>query len=167
MSMDWFSHGSNTCRPLHSALLMNLSLQSSWYVGELLSDYTESAVHCRFWHFVRIVKLKKVTMSLCLIKTLCHEDIWGRGGIAPLFLTSAASRPGLFTPGERFSGTHWIGDWVGLRLGLNAVERKILHCRESNQGRPVRSPSLYRLSYRDCGLWNYTARNRSVRQWEL
>jgi hypothetical protein len=29
-------------------------------------------------------------MSLCLINySLCHEDIWGGGGIAPTFLTSA------------------------------------------------------------------------------
>jgi hypothetical protein len=26
-------------------------------------------------------------------------------------------------------------------------KRKILHCRQSNAGRPARSPSLYRLSY--------------------
>jgi hypothetical protein len=43
---------------------------------------------------------------------LCHEDLWGSGGIASPFLTSAvdggewsASRPGRFTP-----GTHCIGD---------------------------------------------------------
>jgi hypothetical protein len=32
----------------------------------------------------------KVKLSLCLINyTLCHEDIWRSGGIAPLQLTSA------------------------------------------------------------------------------
>jgi hypothetical protein len=31
------------------------------------------------------------------------------------------SRPGCFTPKERVSGTHWIGGWVGLRTGLDAV----------------------------------------------
>jgi hypothetical protein len=37
---------------------------------------------------------------------------------------------------------------VGPRVGLDDVEkRKIVHCRESNPGRPARSPSLYRLSY--------------------
>jgi hypothetical protein len=42
-----------------------------------------------------------------------HEDIWGSGGIAPPFLTSAldegewsVSRYGHFTSGERASGTH-------------------------------------------------------------
>jgi hypothetical protein len=50
-------------------------------------------------------------------------------------------------PGEIARGTHWIG-WVGLRAGLDAVKkRKIMHCRESNPGRPARIPSLYRLSY--------------------
>jgi hypothetical protein len=44
-------------------------------------------------------------------------------------------------------GTHCIAGWVGPRAGLEAVERKILHCREWNPGRPAGSPSLYRLSY--------------------
>jgi hypothetical protein len=46
--------------------------------------------------------------------------------------------------GERTPGTHWIGDWVGPRAGLDAeTRRKILClCRESNPGRP-----LYCLSY--------------------
>jgi hypothetical protein len=67
--------------------------------------------------------------------------------IAPPFLISAldggewsASRPCRFIPGERALGTHWIGGWVGLSAGLDAVEeRKILHCRESNQ--PVAIPT--------------------------
>jgi hypothetical protein len=58
----------------------------------------------------------------------------GSGCIDPLFLTSAlvgrewsTSRPGRFTPGERHPGTHWIGDWVDLRAGLDDLEnRKIL-----------------------------------------
>jgi hypothetical protein len=34
---------------------------------------------------------------------------------------------------------HWIGGWVGPRVGLDAVEkRKILPYRESNPGRPAR-----------------------------
>jgi len=50
-----------------------------------------------------------------------------------LFLTSeldggewSASRPGLFIPIEGAPGTHFIGDWVGPRAGLDAVvKRKI------------------------------------------
>jgi hypothetical protein len=39
---------------------------------------------------------------------------------------------------------------------LDAVEkRQILHYRESNPGRPSRSPSLYRLSYADSTLKGY------------
>jgi hypothetical protein len=48
-----------------------------------------------------------------------------------IFLTSAlvggewsASRPGRFTPGERAPETHWIGDWVGPRAGLDNLEKK-------------------------------------------
>jgi hypothetical protein len=46
-----------------------------------------------------------------------------------IFLTSAlvagewsASRPCLFTPGERAPGTHWIEGWVGPRAGLDGLE---------------------------------------------
>jgi hypothetical protein len=48
-----------------------------------------------------------------------------------VFLTSAlvggersASRPGLFTLGEKAPGTHWIGGWVGFRAGLDDVEKR-------------------------------------------
>jgi len=38
----------------------------------------------------------------------------------------SASRPGHFIPRKRARGTHWIGVWVGLRAGLDAVvKRKI------------------------------------------
>jgi hypothetical protein len=33
----------------------------------------------------------------------------------------SASRPGRSIPRERAAGTHWIGDWVGPRAGLDAV----------------------------------------------
>jgi hypothetical protein len=72
----------------------------------------------------------------------------GSEDIAPPFLAStlyggewSATRPCRFTPGERAPGTHRIGGWVGPRVGLDAVEkRKVLHCRESNPGRPASSP---------------------------
>jgi len=42
----------------------------------------------------------------------------------------SASCPGRFTPTERASCTHWIGDWVGPRAGLDAVvKRKITRVR--------------------------------------
>jgi hypothetical protein len=46
-------------------------------------------------------------------------------------------------------GTHWTRGWVGPRAGLDAeARRKILClCRGSNPGLPVRSQTLYRLSY--------------------
>jgi hypothetical protein len=50
------------------------------------------------------------------------------------------SRLGHFTHGEKALGTHWMGGWMGLRAGLDAVaERKIpCPCRQSNPGRPAR-----------------------------
>jgi hypothetical protein len=48
-----------------------------------------------------------------------------------VFLTSAVagselstSRPSRFNPGERASGTHWIGGWVDHRAGLDDVEKR-------------------------------------------
>jgi hypothetical protein len=54
----------------------------------------------------------------------------GNGGIAPPFLISildggewSASLPRRFTTRETAPGTHWIGDWVGPRAGMDAVEK--------------------------------------------
>jgi hypothetical protein len=62
-----------------------------------------------------------------------------------------ASRPGRFIPGERASGTRWIGDWVGPRTGMGDVEkRKFLilpGLKLQPLGRPACSQSLYRLRY--------------------
>jgi hypothetical protein len=81
----------------------------------------------------------------------------GSGGIAPHFLVTvldggelSASRPGHFAPRERAHGTHWIGGWVGPGAGLDAVEkRKMLPLPGTEPGRPIRNPSLHRLSYPD------------------
>jgi hypothetical protein len=106
--------------------------------------------------------LKMLKLSLCLIiKHNAMKTSGGGGGgegIAPPFLTAAldgdewsASRPCRFTPGEKAPGTHWIGRWVGLRVGPDDVEkRKFLTLRGLELrllGRPARSLSLYRLSY--------------------
>jgi hypothetical protein len=47
-----------------------------------------------------------------------------------IFLSSAlaggewsVSRPCRFTPGDRAPGTHWIGDWVDPRTGLDDMEK--------------------------------------------
>jgi hypothetical protein len=57
--------------------------------------------------------------------------------------------PAALYPGERTPGTHWTGGWVGPRADLDAkARRKILClCRGLNPGRPVRSQTLYWLSY--------------------
>jgi hypothetical protein len=73
-----------------------------------------------------------------------------------IFLTSAlaggewsASRPCRFTPGEIDASTHWIGDWVGPRAGLNDVEKRKFVTLPGLElrplGRAAHSQSLYRL----------------------
>jgi hypothetical protein len=61
----------------------------------------------------------------------CHEDICGSGYIEPWFLdlgTSWRRWVVSFTPRplylwERAPGTHWMGDWLGLRAGQEDVEK--------------------------------------------
>jgi hypothetical protein len=64
------------------------------------------------------------------------------------WVVSITPRP-RFTPGERTPDTHWTGDWMGPRAGLDAeARRKILClCRGPNPGRPVRSQTRNWLSY--------------------
>jgi hypothetical protein len=59
--------------------------------------------------------------------------MWGSGGVAPPFFTSAldggelsASRPCRFTPRKRALGTHWRGGWVGPKAGPDAMGGKNL-----------------------------------------
>jgi hypothetical protein len=63
----------------------------------------------------------------------------------------SASRPGLFTPGESVPGTHWKGDWVDPRAGLDDVKKRKFLTLQGLElrplGRPARSQSLYRLRY--------------------
>jgi hypothetical protein len=65
----------------------------------------------------------------------------------------SASRPGHFSPGKRPPppGTHWIGGWVGPRIGLDDVEKRetlpLPGLELRPLGRPARRQSLYRLSY--------------------
>jgi hypothetical protein len=69
------------------------------------------------------------------------------------WVVSITPRP-RFTPGERTPGTHCTGGWVGPRAGLDAETRRkiICLCRGSNPGCPVRSQTLYWLSY-PCSWW--------------
>jgi hypothetical protein len=93
-------------------------------------------------------------LALCLIHEVpCLEYVWGNGVIAPPLLTLAqeGGEWSAACPGEIARGIHWIGDWMGPRPSLDAVERrkKFFPCREPNPVIVVRYPLLYRLSYPD------------------
>jgi hypothetical protein len=73
----------------------------------------------------------------------------GNGGIAPPFLTSAldgcewsASGPGEIAP-----GTHWIGGWVGPRVGLDAVEKRKTEPIFMKLGMYIRAPKPISTAY--------------------
>jgi hypothetical protein len=72
---------------------------------------------------------------------------YGSGCIDPHFLdlgTSSewsASRPGRFTPGERATGTHWIGGWVDLRAGLHDLEKRKFLILPGLELRPLDRPA--------------------------
>jgi hypothetical protein len=81
------------------------------------------------------------------LQLLLILDLGNRWGWA----VSVTPRP-RFTPGERTSGTHCTGVWVGLRAGLDTKARgKILSplpgIESRSSGRPVRNQTLYWLSY--------------------
>jgi hypothetical protein len=70
------------------------------------------------------------------------EALGGRGGIAPTqSVVSVTPRP-RFTPGERTTGTHCTGGWVGPRAGLDTEAAGKILCprRGSNPDRPVVQP---------------------------
>jgi hypothetical protein len=58
------------------------------------------------------------------------------------------SRPGRFISGERASGTHWIGDWVGPRTGLDDVKNRNILPLAGLELRPLLQPVACR--YTDC-----------------
>jgi hypothetical protein len=59
------------------------------------------------------------------------------------------SRPGRVTPGERAPGTHWIGGWVGLRAGLDDVEKRKFLTLPGLELRPLGRPAR---RYTDCAV---------------
>jgi hypothetical protein len=77
--------------------------------------------------------LLKVLLSVCFNGAPRHEGVLGEWRCSSTHsLTSAldvgewsASRLGRFTSREIAPSTHWIGGWVGPRVVLDAVKRKI------------------------------------------
>jgi hypothetical protein len=66
--------------------------------------------------------------------------------------------PAALCPRERTPGTHCTGGWVGLRAGLDTEVRGKILCplpgiKPRSPGRPVRSQTLYWLSYPAHSLW--------------
>jgi hypothetical protein len=71
----------------------------------------------------------------------------------------SASYPGRSTPGERATGTHWVGGWVDPRAGLDDVEKRKFLILPGLELRPLdrsaRSQSLYRLRYPGSSIFHF------------
>jgi hypothetical protein len=89
-----------------------------------------------------------------------------------IFLTSAlvgdewsASRPGLFTPGERAPVTHWIWSLVDPRAGLDDMKKWKYFIPPGLElralSRPASSQSLYPLRYPG----SHSFLNRTIKDW--
>jgi hypothetical protein len=95
---------------------------------------------------------------------------WGVDVEVHVFFISAlvggewsASRPGRFIPGERAAATHWIGGWVGPRVGQNDVEKRKFLNLPGLELRPLRRPARRRSLYR----LRYPGSRRSLSNWKL
>jgi hypothetical protein len=70
--------------------------------------------------------------SSCSFLTLASDGVSGQ-----------RHAPATLFPRGKNPGTHWIGGWVGLRVGLDTEARGKILCRGSNPCRPVCSQTLY------------------------
>jgi hypothetical protein len=135
---------------------------STWLHG-VTSQKTLNQIHC--WHKCSILHNRAFSfLSKFCKKKKCpptrHAGVWGRGDKAPIrsrprhwmgWVVSVTPRP-RFSPGERTPDTRWTEGWVGPRAGLDTEARgKILSplpgIEPRSPGRPVRSQTLYSLSY--------------------
>jgi hypothetical protein len=91
-------------------------------------------------------------------EALHHEGIRGNGCLDPRFLDLGTRWrsvvnlcSGIFTHGEMAPGTYYVGGWVGLRAGLDDLEKRkyltLPGLELRSLGRPARSQSLYLLGY--------------------
>jgi hypothetical protein len=74
--------------------------------------------------------------------------------------------PARFPPGEIAPSTHWVGDWVGPRSGLDAVQNRKIVASAGNQApghlapnsstyRQIHKPNA-RKPWKNESLWDYT-----------
>jgi hypothetical protein len=69
-----------------------------------------------------------IFLGLHINEAARHEDVWGRGDIAPSFVASALDEDVRFLPrplflGERAPGTHRVEGWVDSRASPDTVKK--------------------------------------------
>jgi hypothetical protein len=64
-------------------------------------------------------------MKHCGMKTFGGVDVYIEVSFTSALVRSERSNslPGHFIPQERTPDIHWIGGWMGLRAGLDAMEK--------------------------------------------
>jgi hypothetical protein len=109
------------------------SINMSISLPVVASIYTRWLFYCEECceGFLRWCKFIRQWIFLVLNEAVCHEDFWWNGIMANVFLTLALdgntwSVPCCkhLDPQKRSPADHWIGDWVHLATGLDAVQKK-------------------------------------------
>jgi hypothetical protein len=131
---------SSTCPSTQLSRLSN----NKWFKIPFSSGTLIPTRHCLACITVKV----KAKLSLCLTKHHAMKTYWVVEVKCHAFFTSALEgSKWSASPPPPDSGTRWIGDWLGPRAGLDAVEkRKILSpFWESNSQTPIvlPVPSLY------------------------
>lgn len=90
--------------------------------------------------FFQLVRLRKgphlrYRKTKTRIASLCGMKTWGNGCSAPVIFTLgprcgvwSASCPSSFSSMESSPSTPWIGGWVGIRGGLDILEKRYVSC---------------------------------------
>jgi hypothetical protein len=88
-----------------------------------LTDHNYKQLQCYRWFTHSTVHYNThEVFSVCSVFTGCLvTDSNAMPSSASVSLLASDSRPDRFTP-----GTHWIGDWVGPRAGVDAADKSLL-----------------------------------------
>jgi hypothetical protein len=142
--------------PFEIPRFLGMPSSGMWrHVTRVRTDVSEESIVSVFR--VRRMSELGTTLAVTSNQSLRHANLWVVDGETHAFLTSvlvgsewSVSRPCRFIPGERATGTHWIGDCVGPRAGEDDMQNwrflDLLGLDLRSLCRPAHSQSLYQLT---------------------